>query len=170
MVKWNSLIGLLIAVSCCFATAEVSAARPKRVQATSADSDYRNKPIAMDSTVWYCAYDGKQAISCSLGDAGDPSKVIPEQIDPRLPVLAHSIRNRPAQLAGKSISIPLHTVPFDFEMVGQLAEAVMCGNHNTCAVIFARNVLALAPLVRTFEHHRLARRDSSIVGPLAVAN
>ncbi len=36
----------------------------------------------------------------------------------------------PRQLAGKTISIPLHTVPFDFDMVGQLAEAVMCGNNS----------------------------------------
>jgi hypothetical protein len=55
-------------------------------------------------------------------------------------------------------------------MVGQLAEAVMCGNHNTCAVIFARNMVALAPLVRSFEQQRLARRDNSAVGPLAAAN
>lgn len=169
-MKWNLLIGLVILASCCFASADASAARPKRVQATTPDSEYRNKPIAIDSTVWYCAYDGKQAISCRLGDPGEPTKLIQEQIDPRLPALAHGIRNNPGQLAGKTISIPLHTVPFDFDMVGQLAEAVMCGNNNTCAVIFARNMVALAPLVRSFEHQRLARRDSSAVGPLAAAN
>ncbi len=169
-MKWNLLVGLLILASCCFASADASAARPKRVQATTPDSEYRNKPIAIDSTVWYCAYDGKQAISCRLGDPGEPTKLIQAQIDPRLPALAHGIRNNPGQLAGKTISIPLHTVPFDFDMVGQLAEAVMCGNNNTCAVIFARNMVALAPLVRNFEHQRLARRDNSAVGPLAAAN
>jgi hypothetical protein len=169
-VKWNLLIGLVILASCCFAPADASAARPKRVQATTPDSEYRNKPIAIDSTVWYCAYDGNQAISCRLGAPGESTKLIQEQIDPRLPALAHGIRNHPGQLAGKTISIPLHTVPFDFDMVGQLAEAVMCGNHNTCAVIFARNMVALAPLVRSFEQQRLARRDSLAVGPLAAAN
>ena len=169
-MKWNLLVGLLILASCCFASADASAARPKRVQAATPDSEYRNKPIPTDSTVWYCAYDGKQAISCRLGDPGEPTKLVREQVDPRLPALAHGIRNHPAQLAGKTISIPLHTVPFDFDLVGQLAEAVMCGNHNTCAVIFARNMVALAPLVRSFEHQRLARRDSAAVGPLAIAN
>lgn len=169
-MKWNLLIGLVILATCCFAPADASAARPKRVQVASSDPEYRNKPIAIDSTVWYCAYDGQQAISCRLGDPGETSRLIQEQIDPRLPALAHGIRNQPGQLAGRIISIPLHTVPFDFEMVGKLAEAVMCGSRNTCAVIFARNVVALAPLVRTFEHQRLARRDNSAVVSLAAAN
>ena len=169
-MKWNLLIGLVVLASFCIASADASAARVKRVQVTTPDSEYRNKPIAIDATVWYCAYDGKQAISCRLGDPGEATKLIQEQIDPRLPALAHGIRNHPGQLAGKNISIPLHTVPFDFEMVGQLAEAVMCGKQNSCAVIFARNMVALTPLVRTFEHNRLARRESSTVGPLAAAN
>ena len=79
-MKWNLLIGLVVLASFCIASADASAARVKRVQVTTPDSEYRNKPIAIDATVWYCAYDGKQAISCRLGDARDSTKLLQEQI------------------------------------------------------------------------------------------
>lgn len=168
-MRCNLLIGLTIFFACLFASANADAARTSRLQVAEADFEYRNKPVAADATVWYCMYDGKQSISCRLGDPGKAIQNVKIQADPRLPALAHSIRNQPELLASTQISIPLHTVPFDFEMVGLLAESVMCGSRNACAVIFARNLVSLEPLVRTFEQQRLARSDQATIGPIAAA-
>lgn len=169
-MKCNSLIGLTILAACLIVSIDADAARPNRIQAVVADPEYRNKPIAGDATVWYCSYDGKQSISCRLGDPGRRFALPMERVDPRLPTLIHDIWNSPQQLAGRRLSIPLHSVPFDFEMVGRLAESVMCGNRDACGVIFASNLSRLEPLVRAFEHQRHARRDHATVGPIAAAN
>ncbi len=116
---------------------------------------YQNKPIAPGGTVWYCV-SSRSDILCLLGDRGD-QEVRPRQaVDARLPTLVDSILNSPEELAGSRIRIPLHSEPFDFQLVGQLAEAVMCGSNKRCGVIFAETLPELRALVRSFEILRQA--------------
>jgi len=119
-----------------------------------APSGYQNKPIATGATVWYCAYGGNTKILCRLGDSGGKSTRPVQTVDRRLPGIVGDILNQPQRLSGGHIWIPLHTDPYDFELVGQLAEAVMCGSSASCGVVFAESIGALHDLVRNFERGR----------------
>lgn len=132
---------------------------------TTADA-YQNKPIALGATVWYC-FSGRADILCLLGDGGDARLRPVQAIDARLPGLVGDILNNPGKLAGGGIRIPLHSEPFDYQLVGQLAEAVMCGSNPNCGVIFAETQAGLEALVRRFESERmLARRERLAEGSL----
>ena len=152
------LIGILIVIATWFASSSAMAAKARKVVAQP-ESSYENKPIEPGATVWYCAYNGNTEISCRLGDAGDKDATrIPQHIDPRLPPLVHDIRNNPDRFGRSHVSIPLHTTPFDFEMVGVLAASVMCGGRALCGVIFAESSRKLDSLVAAFEASRIATR------------
>lgn len=147
------LASLLIVFAIWFLPGNAQAARKK--QPTPVSSAYENKAIATGATVWYCAYDGNTEILCRLGAAGEAA-IDPDEheTDARLPRLVHDIRQAPQRLAGQRIAIPLYTPPVDFDMVGELAESVMCGSRAFCGVIFAETSLALEQLVRVFEDTR----------------
>lgn len=125
----------------------------KRVKAQPADpAQYQNKPIPPGATQWHCHYNGGGSILCNLASAGNRSENV--SVDPRLPRAVHDILNNPAELAGSLVSIPLHGVPYDMEMVGKLAEAVMCGRKTSCGIVFGAshaellaNIAVAQPLV-----------------------
>lgn len=120
-------------------------------------SPYENKPVPAGSTVWYCAYGGGASISCRLGDAGSPdAQRFTQAVSARLPQAVHEILNAPAALADDVVRIPLLTVPLDMELVGELAEAVMCGAKPMCGVIFGESPTRLSELVMQYETTRLS--------------
>lgn len=133
-------------------------AEPAKVMKASPTqpSAYRNKPIVLGAAVWFCAYNGRTQISCRLGDGGDSAKRPLQVANSRLPRLVRDIINTPEDFVEAGILIPLHTYPVDFELVGDLAESVMCGNQEFCGVIFAETAQALGKLVSAFENMRLA--------------
>ena len=131
---------------------EAAHARKPKVVADVSE-EYANKELPVNGTVWHCAYDGASGIDCVLGEARtEGATAVPAatsvSIDPKLPELVKSVWHNAAQLAGKVISIPLHTVPFDWSLTGQLAESVMCSGAKTpCGVIFAKSKVLLSALV-----------------------
>lgn len=135
-------------------------ARKARMPSLPSDtsSAYQNKPIAPGATVWACAYGGNTRILCQLWEAGSTVAARRLQVvDPRLPSIVRDILNHPERLRGR-VSIPLHTDPIEFQLVGQLAEAVMCGDNKSCGVLFAKSLLELSVLVEKFE---MARQSSA---------
>ncbi|OHC65266.1 MAG: hypothetical protein A3H93_03515 [Rhodocyclales bacterium RIFCSPLOWO2_02_FULL_63_24] len=122
---------------------------------------YRNKPTTGWETVWYCAYAGNALLRCQLGEAGARAKAPAAAINPSLPVVARQIIEAPEMLAGRVIDIPLLAPPFEFSLVGQLAESVMCGSRPGCGIIFGENAAQLAQLVQQYEAHRFARRAAT---------
>ena len=130
---------------------------------------YQNKPIAAGATVWFC-FSARVDIVCLLGDSGDEKKRPNQVVDARLPRIVADILNDPQELAGGRIRIPLHGEPYDFQLVGQLAESVMCGSNRSCGVIFAETLAELQTLARRFEGERQAPRAALIAdsAPIAV--
>ena len=115
--------------------------------------EYSNKELPANGTVWYCAYDGAAGINCLLGETRADAQMATGSatsttIDSRLPELVRTVWHNASQLAGKVITIPMHTVPFDWPLVGELAESVMCGGTKTpCGVIFAKSKVFLSAMV-----------------------
>ena len=99
---------------------------------------YQNKPIPQGATRWHCMYNGGGFILCTLGSSGmaDTAKLT---IDPRLPQEVGQILNAAATLATGVVSIPLHTTPYDMELVGKLAEAVVCSVKTMCGIVFGES-------------------------------
>lgn len=118
---------------------------------------YRNKPAAGWATVWYCAYVGQATIRCQLGESAVRADALPLAANPALPVVARQIIEAPETLRGRTIEIPLLAPPFEFRLVGQLAESVMCGSRPGCGIVFGENSAQLAQLVRQYQASRLAR-------------
>ncbi len=124
--------------------------------------DYVNKTLPEAGTVWHCWYDGNDAVLCRLGESpADDDKALAEArpIDKRLPDVVRQIWQQAKQVAGRLVNIPLHTIPYDMALTGQLAESVMCsGATAPCGVIFAKNAVALAELV-SLRNTQLAARS-----------
>ena len=101
-------------------------------------------------TVWTCWYNGSASVLCRLLTAppriGETSAepavpwLVPtsERIRRPLPVLVHVIGQDPAQLASRTVRIPLHNYAENMDAVEQLADAVMCGGRSDCRVQFER--------------------------------
>lgn len=101
-------------------------------------------------TVWACWYDGSASVLCRLLTAPSPideataesavSWLMPtnERTGRPLPALVHVISQDPAQLASRTVRIPLHNYAHNMEAVEQLADAVMCGGRSDCRVQFER--------------------------------
>lgn len=101
-------------------------------------------------TVWECWYDGSASVLCRLLTAPSPideataesavSWLVPTNARTRrpLPALVHVISQDPAQLASRTVRIPLHNYAHNMEAVEQLADAVMCGGRGDCRVQFER--------------------------------
>lgn len=117
------------------------------------------------TTSWLCWYDDGEAILCQLW-ATDPveataaaarlsaDKSLPAgapSLDDRLPAMARTIWDRPAETFGKRIRIPLFTIPEDIGFVRELADAVMCGAKAACQVRFLESRGALALLLDELE-------------------
>lgn len=117
---------------------------------------YQNKPIPFGATQWHCHYDGAIHIQCRLATSG--IAIQPVAVSARLPGVVDKILNHPDQLAGSVVAIPLHGVPFDMEMVGKLAEAVMCASRAACGIVFGENRAALLAQVAAGEPVMLAGR------------
>lgn len=148
-----SALLIVFAIWCLPAGAEPA----KQMKSTSAhQGSYQNKPIVLGAAVWFCAYNGKTQVLCRLGDGGDSATRPVQAASLRLPRLVRDIINTPEDFADAGILIPLHTYPVDFDLVGELAESVMCGNQESCGVIFAETVQALGRLVSAFESARVA--------------
>lgn len=165
-MKLCRYVGVLVLIATLLLSGSAFA-RKARTPSLPSDtsSAYQNKPIAPGATVWACAYGGNTKILCRLWEHGSESAASRKQaVDPRLPPIVGEILNHPERLRG-GVSIPLHTDPFDFQLVGQLAEAVMCGNNTSCGVIFAKSLAELPVLVGNFEMARLtsapSRRDDA---------
>lgn len=122
---------------------------------------YSNKPTTGLDTLWYCAYAGNALLRCQLGEAGARAAAPAAPANQALPVAARQIIEAPETLAGRVIEIPLLAPPFEFRLVGQLAESVMCGSRPGCGIIFGENTAQLAQLVRQYEAQRLARRAAT---------
>lgn len=165
-MKLCRYVGVIVLIATLLLSGSAFARKARTPSLPSATSSaYQNKPIPADATVWACAYGGNTKILCQLWKLGGESAANRLQaIDPRLPPIVGDILNHPERLRG-SVSIPLHTDPLDFELVGQLAEAVMCGNNTSCGVIFAKSLAELRVLVGNFEMARLSsapsRRDAA---------
>ena len=150
----NSLRLLLLALLMCLTSLPVFA--QKRGLRSELPEPYINKSVAPGSTVWFCAYNVMAlSIDCRLGNSGEPAAASaasdPAVQNPKLPQIARRIWGTPESLAGHLIRIPLHAPPFEFALVGQLAESVMCGARNSCGILFANNQDQLAVLVKAFE-------------------
>lgn len=144
------------------------ARKPRPV--VEAAGEYVNKPLPAGANVWYCRYDGEVAILCELGEIGDQGEGAGARpvaaLDPRLPALVGTVWHRPAELAEAVITIPLHSLPYDMDYTGRLADAVMCGGSSAaCGVLFASNAEGLAALVRQRTSQLAARK----IGSLAMA-
>lgn len=145
-----------------------NAARPAK-DLLNAPLPYQNKPVLLGSTVWYCAYGGAASIFCRLGDAGSSeAQRFTQTVSARLPQAVHEILNTPAALADDVVRIPLLTVPQELDLVGELAEAVMCGTKPMCSVIFGESPARLGELVMQYETTRLS--GASLGERLAVAS
>lgn len=123
---------------------------------------YRNSNVAASATVWYCASSGHSSILCRLGSTGAEASPPQSARNSQLPVAARKIIDDPDRLAGWRVEIPLLAPPFDFELVGQLAEYVMCGNREACGVIFGETLAQLDQLVRQHEAQVLAGSQISL--------
>lgn len=148
-----------------------TAAQARKSQPVVEADDYVNKEISEAANVWHCWYDGAVSVRCRLGEAAEraPEKaaVAVPAADPRLPDVVRMVWHKAAELADRIVTIPLHTIPFDMAMTGQLAEAVMCGGATQpCGVVFARSQALLADAVRRREVQLAARK----FGRLALAD
>ncbi len=133
-----------------------TSAHARKARAVSAEipEEYVNKVPPHNATVWYCWYDGHVHVQCKLGEVaqGEGANSVDAQavsaVDPRLPGIVRKVWHQAASLAGVLIGIPLHSIPFDMSMTGQLAESVMCGGSSKpCGIIFAGSATLLAKLV-----------------------
>jgi hypothetical protein len=132
--------------------------------------EYVNKALPDEGTVWLCWYDGSQAIQCRPDEAMEDegfrnSSPAVARPDLRFPEIVSKAWNKASELAEKLVSIPLHTIPIDMALTGELAEAVICsGATKPCGVIFARNAGLLSDLV-DMRNIQVARRMlTSLVG------
>lgn len=116
---------------------------------------YENKLPMPGATLWLCAYDGKKHIECRLA-ATSQELSLPAEVDSRLPRIVDDILNAPQVLAEALVRIPLHTAAFDMNLVGQLAEAVMCGAKLRCSILFGENYEQLAQIASPFLSQQLA--------------
>lgn len=101
---------------------------------------------------WACWYaPANLSVQCLLSrsptDALDARAAeVASTIDRRLPKLVRVIWGSPEQLAGKRISIPLMSVPFEMDFVRLLAKSVMCGSRPDCSIHFDANGDGMAPV------------------------
>lgn len=123
---------------------------------------YRNRNVAVTATIWYCASSGHSSILCRLGSTGAHTSRPQLVRNSTLPAAAKRVIDEPDMLTGWRVEIPLLAPPFDFELVGQLAEYVMCGNREACGVIFGETLAQLDQLVRQHEAHLLAASQISL--------
>lgn len=133
-------------------------AQAKRVKVTlSLDAPkYQNKRLSPDATQWHCHYNGGVRVLCRLANAGEVA--MPVAVSAHLPEAVHWILNHPARVAEGLVSIPLLGVPFDMEMTGKLAEAVMCGAKAACGIIFGETHAELMAHIAAAEPMVLAGR------------
>lgn len=123
---------ILLIVALVFGT---QPAQAKRTKAQPVDNPkYQNVPVPFGATKWHCHYDGGVRVLCRLASGGQDVEQV--AVSARLPEAVHQILNRPAELEGSLVSIPLLGVPFDMAMTGKLADAVMCGAKAACGIIF----------------------------------
>jgi len=61
-----------------------------------------------------------------------------------LPAIVKTIHERPAQLRGRTITIPVFTPPRDAQFAAMLVEAVMCGARPSCRARILRSPAAVA--------------------------
>ena len=170
-MELSRLLAILALISLFLASGSAFAARAKKPSLpVQSAGGYQNKPISIGATVWYCAYGGATEILCRLGDIGSGLASRAKQvIDPRLPRIVGDILNNPERLTSGHVSIPLHTDPYDFELVGQLAEAVMCGVNSSCGVVFAESLGELAVLVGRFESARKGLVSPNLASAFSLA-
>jgi len=116
-------------------------------------NSFANPDIASGSGPrWACWYSPAHlTIQCLLIHAPTEGQMeraaeVASRIDRRLPELVKIIWGSPEQLAGTHISIPLMSIPFEMEFVGQLARSVMCGTRKDCSIHFDRNSDGFAPV------------------------
>ncbi|MBI5898531.1 MAG: hypothetical protein HZB40_04840 [Rhodocyclales bacterium] len=139
----------------------------KTVVAVAPVDDYVNKPLPDHATVWHCWYDDAVSILCRLGETARTADVATGReapaADVRLPRIVKDIWQRPEKMVNAVITIPLHAIPFDMALTGQLADAAMCaGARAPCGVIFARNERLLAGFVQARERQIAARNATQI--------
>jgi hypothetical protein len=131
--------------------------------AVAAVDEYVNKALPDGGNVWLCSYDGNQAIQCRPDEAEedeDVSKSLPAvaPVGSRISDIVSKAWNRASALAERLISIPLHSIPFDMALTGELAESVMCGGATKpCGIIFASNAGLLSNLI-DIRNNQLAQR------------
>jgi hypothetical protein len=106
-------------------------------------------------TVWNCWYNGDTTYRCRLAHARDEpgGKTEPYVPAPRgsllprrrpLPAIVRTIHEHPAQLHGRTITIPVFTEPRDPQFATMLVEAVMCGARPDCRARILRSAAAVA--------------------------
>lgn len=100
---------------------------------------------AQADTVWSCWYNGDTRIQCVLATAA-PDATPSRYENATLPGVVKQLWSRAHTLTGRRVFIPLFNEPEDWERVHLLAEAVMCGNSQTCSVYFSRSYTDAAVL------------------------
>lgn len=106
---------------------------------------------AQGETVWHCWYDQATHVVCALA-AADPQRGLtsaewrtatetaPIQAGRALPPVVQWLRQRPGAFRGRIMHIPLHAEPIDHRLVGELAQAVMCGALRDCRAVYAEGL------------------------------
>lgn len=107
-------------------------------------------------TVWNCWYNHDTTFRCRLAQApddpggadADPGLSAPRSsLYPRrgpLPAIVRTIRDHPARLRGRTITIPLFSPPIDIRFSAELVHAVMCGRRPVCRIRIFRSLAAVA--------------------------
>lgn len=108
---------------------------------------------ARGETLWHCWYDQATHVVCALA-AADPQRGLsaeewriatetrPTTLQASLPPVVQWLRQRPGAFRGRIMVIPLHAEPIDHRMVGELAQAVMCGAARGCRAVYAERLEA----------------------------
>jgi len=112
---------------------------------------YTNRIVEPGKTEWHCWVRGDR-ILCLLANYGSVSAY--KDGDRGFPELAGRIFNETGSFYGEVVSIPIHTVPLDMEMTGELAYNVMCKGVPSCDVVFGENSHDLVANIGQFSQFR----------------
>ncbi len=98
-----------------------------------------------EPVAWRCWDNQDTTLGCRLDAAAVPPlaqapvdtvAAPPDPAQRALPPFVRVLRERPSELAGRTIRIPMHGPLLDPAFAGELAQSVMCGSRAACSVRF----------------------------------
>lgn len=134
----------------CAALLSIAALAPAALAQPSSDL------VGPADTVWNCWYNHDTTFRCRLAQApddpggadADPGLSAPRpSLYPKrgpLPAIVKTIRDHPARLRGRTITIPLFSPPIDMRFSVELVQAVMCGRRPACRIRIFRSLAGVA--------------------------